>query len=110
MKQAENRQFDSVAKQHLPRGWVAFCTGKVPLRPIQRIGMLLLNGVPLLLVIFLFGPLAVSTLKGTPTVVLCLLLPVILLWGMLLLAMARIVWAALTAPSQRDDEPSDFDS
>src|SRR5215472_13016540 len=98
--------------EHTPR-WgrsaFAFCTGKVPLRPIQRIGLLVLNGVPLLVLIFSFGPLTVSALKGAPTVVLCLFLPLILLWALLALAMARIVWTALTALSQRDDEPSDFD-
>lgn len=86
---------------------MAFLTGKEPLRPIQRIGILLLNGIPLLGMIFFIGPLFVSSLKDAPALVLCLFLPIILLWAMIALAAARIVWAALTAPSQRNYEPSD---
>ncbi len=102
----ENPQLDSVAREHGPRGGrlvFELWSGKVPLRPIQRIGILLLNVVPFLAVIFFFGPLIVSTLKGAPTVVLYLFLPLILLWALITLAMGRWIWAALTAPSQRDE-------
>jgi len=105
VKQMGNRQLDSVAGEHEPRGGRSvfeLWSGKVPLRPIQRIGILLLNGVPLLIVIF-FGARGISILKGAPTLVLCVFLPIILLWAMIALAMGRWVWAALTAPSQRDE-------
>jgi hypothetical protein len=105
VKQMGNRRLDSVAGEHgQRRGRSAFelWSGKVPLRPIQRIGILLLNGVPLLFLIF-FGARGISSLKGAPTLVLCLFLPLILLWAMIALAGGRWVWAALTAPSQRDE-------
>jgi len=104
VKQMANRQLDSVAGGHEPRGGRSVCelwSGKVPLRPIQRIGILLLNGIPLLFVIF-FVPRVIAALKGAPTLVLWVFLPLILLWAMIALAMGRWVWAALTAPSQRD--------
>jgi hypothetical protein len=69
---------------------------------MQRIGILLLNGIPLLFVIF-FGARGISSLKGAPTLVLWVFLPLILLWAMIALAMGRWVWAALTAPSQMDE-------
>ena len=100
-----DRQLNSVAGEHAPRGArLAFelWSGKVPLRPIQRIGILLLNGVPLPILIF-FGARGISALKGAPTLVLCLFLPIILLWAMIVLAGVRWVWAALTAPSQKDE-------
>jgi hypothetical protein len=100
-----NRQLDSVAPEHVPRGARSafeLWSGKAPLRPIQRIGILLLNGVPLLAVIFL-GARVIPTFKGAPTLVLCVFLPIILLWVMIALAMGRWVWAALTAPSQKDE-------
>ena len=81
-------------------------SGKVPLRPIQHIGILLLNRVPLLILIFFgvfFGARGISALKGAPTLIQCVFLPIILSWGMIALAMGRWVWAALTAPSQRDE-------
>jgi hypothetical protein len=106
-QQMGNRQLDSVSSEHGPR-WgrsaLELWSGKVPLRPIHRIGLLLLNGPPLLFLIF-FGPRAISALKGAPTAVLCLLLPLILLWTLIAFATGRWVWAALTAPSQRDKEP-----
>jgi hypothetical protein len=105
VKQMANRQLDSVAAEHVPRearSALELWSGKVPLRPIQRIGILLLNGVPLLFVIF-FGAHGISFLKGAPTLVLWVFVPIILLWAMIALAMGRWVWAALTAPSQRDE-------
>jgi hypothetical protein len=105
VKQMANRQLDSVADEQSPRGGrrtFELWSGKVPLRPIQRIGLLLLNGVPLLVVIF-FGARGISIFKGAPTLVLCVFMPLILLWAMIALAMGRWVWAALTAPSQKDE-------
>ena len=105
MKQMANRQIDSVAGEHGQRGArpaFELWSGKVPLRPIQRIGILLLNGPPLLAVIF-FGARGISALKGAPTLVLWVFVPIILLWAMIALAMGRWVWAALTAPSQKDE-------
>lgn len=109
MKQMANRQLHSVAGEPVPRGArpaFELWSGKVPLRPIQRIGILLLNGVPLLFLIFfgiLFGARGISALKGAPTLVLCVVVPLILLWAMIALAMGRWVWAALTAPPQKDE-------
>ncbi len=105
MKQMANRQLDSVAPEHVPRAARSafeLWSGKVPLRPIQRIGILLLNGIPLLFVI-VFGARGIFILKGAPTLILWVFLPLILLWAMIALAMGRWVWAALTAPSQRDE-------
>lgn len=106
MKQTNNRRLDSPPREDEPRGFseLELATGKVPLRPIHRIGLLLLYGIPLLGVIFI-GAGAISILKDAPTVGRCLLVPLILLWGLLGLAMGRIVWGVLTSPSQRDYEP-----
>lgn len=79
-----------------------YYSGKVPLRPIQRIGFLLLDGVPLLAIVFML-PMGISGLKGAPIAVWCLVVPLILLWLGITLAVGRIVWAALTAPSQKDE-------
>ncbi len=105
---AENRQPDSVAKEHEPRGVRSvfkFLTNKAPLRPLQRIGLLLLNGIPLLALIFFFGR-VISMFKDAPIAALCLLVPILLLWTLITLAAGRLVWVALSAPSQRDDNGS----
>jgi len=72
VKQMGDRRVDSVAPEHVQRGARSafeLWSGKVPLRSIQRIGILLLNGVPLLFLIF-FGARGISALKGAPTLVL----------------------------------------
>ena len=102
-------QLDSVARDHEPRGRRSafeLWSGKVPLRPVQRIGLLLLNGVPLLGMVFFLGPLLASALRdaaSTSILALCLMLLLTLLWSVIALAAGRWVWAALTAPSQKDE-------
>ena len=81
-------------------------SGKVPLRPIQRIGILLLEGVPLLGIIFFILFIltkGISSLKDAPILARVLFVPLILLWLAIALAEWRYVWAALTAPSQKDE-------
>jgi hypothetical protein len=100
-----NRQIDSAPREHAPREAQSafdFWSGKVPLRPIQRIGILLLNVLPLLVVIFIWAR-VIPILKGAPTLVLYLFVPIILIWAVIVLATGRMVWAALTAPSQKDE-------
>ena len=106
-RQTRTRHLDSVAKEHAPReerSAVEFYSGKVPLRPIHRIGFLVVDGVPLLVIIFFILPMGISSLKGAPILVWCLFAPFILLWIGIALATGRYVWAALTAPSQRDED------
>jgi hypothetical protein len=97
------------------RGWTTayeFCSGKVPLRLIQRVGLLLSGGVPLLGWAF-FEAKAIVALRdaaSTSILALCLMLLLTLFWSLLALPMGRMVWAALTAPSQRDGGPTDFES
>lgn len=89
-----------------------FYSGKVPLRPIERAGLLLLNGVPLPVWAF-FEAKAISSLRdaaSTSILATCLMLPLTLFWSLLVLPMGRMIWAALTAPSQGDEGPPNFKS
>ena len=114
-QQTQTQQLDSVVRERVPRGWTTayeFCSGKVPLRRIQRVGLLLLGGVPLLGWAF-FEAKAISALRdaaSTSILALCLILPLTLFWSLLALPMGRMVWAALTAPSQGDEGPPNFES
>ena len=105
-KNAEGLDAKIARVKPVQHGWTSeseIYSGKVPLRPIQRIGLLLLEGVPFLGCIFIVA-MAISTFKDAPPLAWCLILPLILLWAHIGLAAGRYAWAALTAPSQRDGE------
>ncbi|MGZ7099531.1 MAG: hypothetical protein ACXVJ8_13715 [Candidatus Angelobacter sp.] len=79
-------------------------SGKVPLRPIHRAGFLVLGVTFVVFTCFL----AVGLMQaawGQNIFVKCLLLSIGMCWFLLFFTLGRrLIWAALIAPSESDDE------
>jgi hypothetical protein len=84
-----------------------FYSGKKPLRPIHRAGFLIwgtvFTGVSMGMI-----ALVISAWKDTSVVLRCLLLVMASFWLLIFFTLGRrMVWSALTAPSESDDEDGD---